>query len=30
VWSNDNEFEGTGVQWHNTAELLRMLEITSW
>ena len=25
VWSNDNDFEETGVEWHTTAELLKML-----
>jgi predicted nucleic acid-binding protein len=29
VWSNDNDFEDTGVEWHTTAELLKMLEIES-
>ncbi len=27
VWSNDNDFEGTGVEWHTTAEILAMLGI---
>lgn len=27
VWSNDNDFEDTGVEWHTTAELLKMLGI---
>jgi predicted nucleic acid-binding protein len=27
VWSNDNDFEDPGVEWHTTAELLRMLGI---
>ena len=26
VWSNDNDFEGVGVEWFTTAELLRRLE----
>ena len=25
VWSNDNDFEGTDVEWYTTAELLRRL-----
>jgi hypothetical protein len=25
VWSNDNDFEDAGVEWHTTAELLKML-----
>jgi predicted nucleic acid-binding protein len=29
VWSNDNDFEDSGVEWHTTAELLKMLGITS-
>jgi predicted nucleic acid-binding protein len=29
VWSNDNDFEDTGVEWHTTAELLRTLGIES-
>jgi predicted nucleic acid-binding protein len=29
VWSNDNDFEDSGVAWHTTAELLKMLGITS-
>jgi predicted nucleic acid-binding protein len=29
VWSNDNDFEDTGVEWHTTAELLTMLGIQS-
>ena len=29
VWSNDNDFEDTGVEWHTTAELLKMLGIES-
>jgi predicted nucleic acid-binding protein len=29
VWSNDNDFEDTGVEWHTTAELLKMLGIGS-
>jgi hypothetical protein len=23
VWSNDNDFEDSGVEWHTTAELLK-------
>jgi predicted nucleic acid-binding protein len=26
VWSNDNDFENTGVAWHTTASLLAALE----
>jgi predicted nucleic acid-binding protein len=29
VWSNDNDFEDTGAEWHTTAELLKMLGIES-
>ena len=29
VWTNDNDFEDVGVEWHTTAELLKLLEITS-
>lgn len=29
VWSNDNDFEDSGVEWHTTAELLKMLGIES-
>jgi|CXWL01.1.fsa_nt_gi hypothetical protein len=25
VWSNDNDFEDAGVEWHTTAELLKAL-----
>ena len=25
LWSNDNDFEGTRVEWYTTAELLRKL-----
>ena len=25
VWSNDNDFEDVGVEWHTTAELLKSL-----
>jgi predicted nucleic acid-binding protein len=28
VWSNDNDFEDTGVQWLTTEKLLRQLGIT--
>jgi predicted nucleic acid-binding protein len=27
VWSNDNDFEDSGVEWHTTAELLKKLGI---
>jgi predicted nucleic acid-binding protein len=26
VWSNDDDFEDTGVEWYTTAEILRRLE----
>jgi len=29
VWSNDNDFEDSDVEWYTTAELLKMLEIES-
>ena len=29
VWSNDNDFENIGVEWHTTAELLKTLGMTS-
>jgi predicted nucleic acid-binding protein len=29
VWSNDNDFEDAGMEWHTTAELLKMLGIES-
>ena len=29
VWSNDNDFEDTGVEWHTTAELLKLLGFES-
>jgi predicted nucleic acid-binding protein len=29
VWSNDNDFEDSGIEWHTTAELLKMLGIES-
>lgn len=29
VWSNDNDFEVGGVEWHTTAELLKLLGIRS-
>ena len=29
VWSNDNDFEDAGVEWHTTAELLTTLGVTS-
>jgi len=25
LWSNDNDFEDTGIEWYTTAELLRIL-----
>ena len=25
IWSNDNDFEGLGVEWYTTAELLKRL-----
>ncbi|MGC2153829.1 MAG: PIN domain-containing protein, partial [Terriglobales bacterium] len=25
LWSNDNDFEDTGIEWHTTAELLKKL-----
>ena len=25
VWSNDNDFEGTGIEWYTTAQLLKKL-----
>jgi predicted nucleic acid-binding protein len=28
VWSNDNDFEKTGVEWYTTAELLQKLGIS--
>jgi len=28
VWSNDNDFEGTGVEWFTTAQLLKRLEVS--
>jgi predicted nucleic acid-binding protein len=27
LWSNDNDFEGCGVEWYTTAELLKKLGI---
>jgi predicted nucleic acid-binding protein len=27
VWSNDNDFENAGVEWHTTAELLKTLGV---
>ena len=27
LWSNDNDFEATGIEWYTTAELLRKLGI---
>ena len=29
VWSNDSDFEGVGVEWYTTAQLLKKLGITS-
>lgn len=29
LWSNDNDFAGTGVEWLTTAELLRLLRPAS-
>jgi predicted nucleic acid-binding protein len=29
VWSNDSDFDASGVEWHTTAELLKMLGIES-
>ena len=29
VWSNDNDFEDAGVDWHATAEILKALGIRS-
>lgn len=29
VWSNDNDFEESGVEWYTTAELLKTLGIQS-
>ncbi|MBI3492991.1 MAG: PIN domain-containing protein [Acidobacteria bacterium] len=29
VWSNDNDFEDAGIEWHTTAELLKTLGIRS-
>jgi len=29
VWSNDNDFEVSGVEWHTTAELLKALNVRS-
>jgi predicted nucleic acid-binding protein len=28
LWSNDNDFEDTGIEWYTTAELLRKLGIS--
>lgn len=27
LWSNDNDFEATGIEWYTTAELLRKLAV---
>jgi predicted nucleic acid-binding protein len=27
LWTNDNDFEGTGIEWYTTAELLRKLRL---
>ena len=29
VWSNDNDFEVGGIEWHPTAELLKVLNVHS-
>jgi predicted nucleic acid-binding protein len=29
VWSNDNDFEVGGIEWHTTAELLKALNVQS-
>ena len=29
VWSNDNDFEVGGIEWHTTAELLKALDVHS-
>ena len=29
VWTNDNDFEVSGVEWHTTAQLLKLLGIKS-
>lgn len=29
VWSHDNDFEDSGIEWHTTAELLKILGIAS-
>ena len=29
LWSNDNDFEGCGVEWYTTAELLKKLGVRS-
>ena len=29
VWTNDNDFEDAGVEWHTTAKLLRVPGIRS-
>jgi predicted nucleic acid-binding protein len=28
VWSNDNDFEDAGVEWHTTAQLLKRLGVS--
>ena len=28
LWSNDNDFEATGIEWYTTAEVLRKLGIS--
>jgi predicted nucleic acid-binding protein len=28
LWSNDNDFEKSGVEWYTTAELLRKLSLS--
>jgi hypothetical protein len=27
VWSNDNDFEDAGVEWHTSAELLEAIGV---
>jgi predicted nucleic acid-binding protein len=29
VWTNDDNFEDSGVEWHTTAELLELIGIRS-
>ena len=28
LWSNDNDFDGTGIEWYTTAELLSQLGLS--